>query len=109
MPPAPASPIRTRAKDEWKYTEGEPWVREGRKAGCDIKSSTWDLWCGAIARCGGDHVAFFKVAESLPPEKRWPEKVEAAMKSPKSGAGHNPQWLAWVDSGCVGPEPDANA
>jgi hypothetical protein len=106
-PPAPASPIRTRARDEWKYAEGEPWVRVGRKAGCDIRSSNWELWSGAIARSGGNHADFFAMAESMPPGKRWPEKIEAAMSVPKQNATFGPRYLAWVNTG-EGPEPQAH-
>ena len=103
-PPPPASP---RAKDEWRYVQHEPWVRRGRNSGCDIKSSNWELWSGAIARTGGNHEDFFSMAESAAPDKRWPEKIEAAMSAPKANANFGPRYLNWVNTG-EGPEPQAH-
>lgn len=106
-PPPPAPPIRSSAKDEWRYAQGEQWVRDGRKAGCDIKGSNWELWCGAITRTGGNYTNFFAMAESMPPDKRWPEKIELAMALPRVNSKFGPRYLQWVETG-EGQEPQAH-
>ncbi len=106
-PPAAALP---RAKDEWRYVQHEVWVSIGRKAGCSISASNWESWSGAITRTGDDAVEFFAHAETMPADKRWFDKIEASMARPRAApnGGQGPKWMAWIDGGCVGPEPEAN-
>lgn len=109
-PLPPASQEIHRPKDHWPHVQLTGWYMRGIKAGCRISATNWPAWAGAIARTGNDYERFFSMAESLPPDKRWHEKIEAALMAPResSGAPQGPKWLAWVESGCVGPEPEAN-
>lgn len=108
-PPAAPAPIQAnRDQDHWPYVRNEPWVKLGIRTGCTITKSNWPAWRGAIDRTGGDHVRFFKHAEGMPANKRWHDKIEAELAVPATGAKHGPKWLAWLDAGGVGPEPEAH-
>jgi hypothetical protein len=60
-----------------------------------------------MERTGVGYQRFFAIAESLPPDKRYHDRVEAAVMAsiPKANGNHGPKWLAWCDAGGVGPEP----
>ena len=74
-PPAP------RLKDEWRLTKNEPWARALQAAGCLGFPKDWLAWQGVVDRCGG-HESVAIAAQSLPPNKRYHDQVEAASAKP---------------------------
>ncbi len=110
-PTPPASPEpqpEIRTEDHWPYVRNEPWVKLAQRSGCTVTRSNWPLWKGAIERTGNNAEKFFAKALELPADKRWQDKIEAAMPSPMARSTHGPKWLAWLNAGGTGTEPQAH-
>lgn len=106
LPPA-ASLSVTRPKDHWPMIQKEPWYLRGVRAGCRISATNWPAWQGAIERCGDDYEAFFAHAETMAADKRWHEKIEAATAKPaRKKPAQGPKWIAWLNAGGTGIEPE---
>ncbi len=105
--PPPASPGIHRPKDHWPHIQLTPWYLRGIAAGCRISATNWPAWAGAISRTGDNYEEFFSMAESMPPDKRWFDKIEAAMATPKANGKFGPKYMRWIDTG-EGDEPQAH-
>ncbi len=95
-PPPPAAGV-TRPKEHWPHIQRTPWYLRGIRAGCRISASNWPSWAGAIARTGDDYDLFFEKAESMPPDKRWFDKIEAAISEQPRPVAFSAEQVALFD------------
>jgi hypothetical protein len=105
-PPPPAAGV-TRPKEHWPHIQRTPWYLRGIRAGCRISASNWPSWAGAIARTGDDYDLFFEKAESMPPDKRWFDKIEAAISEQPRPVAFSAEQVALFDELSQKEIPDA--
>lgn len=79
QPAAPVEPATGTDEDIWRYQVGaQPWARTLRRAGCKIGARNWRAWQGLVDRAfGGNAEACAAAAAAVPPDERWPDRVEA--------------------------------